>query len=71
MLKGYLGPYMVDSLSILKTLHHLLLQFRVGNLGAYGDTALYGLLNLSDEWHQLGWGVDVLRGHSTLSGVQG
>lgn len=62
---------MVDSLSIFKALHHLLLQFRVGNLGANGNAALDGLLNLSYEWHQLGRGVDVLGGHSTLSCVQG
>ncbi len=62
---------MVNSLGIFKALHHFLLQLRVGNLGADGNATLDGLLDLSDQGHQLGRRIYVLGGHATLSSVEG
>lgn len=62
---------MIDRLRVLETLHHLLLQLRVGNLGTDGDTALDRFLDLSDQGHQLCRGLDVLGDHTTRGGVEG
>lgn len=62
---------MVDCLCVLEALHHLLLQLGVRDLCADGDTTLDGLLNLSDDWEQLCWRVDVLGNHAALCGVEG
>ena len=62
---------MIDSLSVLESLHHLLVQFRVRNLCADGNTSLDSFFNLSDQGKELDWGVDILCSHATLSGIQG
>jgi len=60
---------MINGLSIFISLHHLLVQLRVGYFSANSDPALYGLLNLTDHRHQLNRCLDRLRSHATLSGI--
>jgi hypothetical protein len=62
---------MINGLSVLVSLHHLLMEFGVGNLRADGNAALDGLLNLPDHRHQLGRSVDILGCHARLGRVKG
>lgn len=62
---------MINGLSVLVSLHHLLMEFGVGDLRADGNTALDGLLNLSDHRHQLGGSVDILGCHARLGRIEG
>lgn len=62
---------MINGLSVLVSLHHLLMEFGVGNLRADGNAALDGLLNLPDHRHKLGRSIDILGCHARLGRVKG